>query len=283
MNRAGIAGIVLSLVAGSWMVGCGGDSGGAAPASPSSSQLTQTQEAGAADSAANQATSAATDGVVADGTGGAASSKPNSSAPSFGFNFNSSVNVTVDLDALNAQGNDRYPNTTGLISVSATGTVTGTSQNGQASYSVQVTVLTDVVYTDPNSGDSGRIAPGASWTYTLSVSWSWTDSQNWTVSTSSDSQLSGLQVTVQSGALVVTASVSGTRQVSGLWTRAAGVPSFSYSWTGVKTITVTEGTTSHVIVIEVQSSTSIFITVDGVTFGPYTVAQVVAFFQMQMS
>jgi len=260
--------------------GCGGDGGGggSTSSSPSNPQVSQAQQGQAASAPVSQATDAATEAILDGGIGGATTSIP--AAPAVGFNWQGSINITLDLDAADSQGNDRYPNVTGRISVAASGTVTGTGSSGLAAYAVQVTTLTDVVYTDPYSASQGRIQAGASWSYGLDVSWTWTDSLHWSITTSSNALLSGLRASVTDGSSTVSATVNSTRDVAGSVSRSAGAISRSRSATAHTEITLTDGTTTHVIVIDTQGPTNIVITVDGVVLGPYTAAQVISSFKM---
>ena len=76
---------------------------------------------------------AATDAVVEAGAPGSTSAKTSSSksyAAGTTIDYQANVSVTVDLDVLNGQGQDAFPNATGKFNVTANGTVNGNGMNG---------------------------------------------------------------------------------------------------------------------------------------------------------
>lgn len=274
MNRVGWAVVAAAGI----LSGCNSSGGGSATVGPSPSQVAQAQKADAGASSLAVTQDAATSAVVESGAPGSTSAQSgmapaSGTPPASTIDFQGSVSLTVDLDALNASGQDAYPNASGKFSVSATGTVTGTSSAGQVSYSVQITWLTDGVFTDPVSGDVATVASGSSWSYTLSVEWTKTDSQNWSIQASSNTSGS-LQATVvhQSTTWTVTGTVD--RQASATFSSTAGVLSFTLDVSGQRTVVVTDGTETHTVVTTLASLDSITLEVDGVVFGPFTLAQI---------
>src|SRR5512144_1088262 len=97
-------------------VGCG--EGGSSGAAPSSSPTSQAQTAGTAWATVGKTEEAATSAVVESGAPGATSAKSQKSyTAGTTINYQASVTVTVDLDALNGSGQDAYPNATGKFTV----------------------------------------------------------------------------------------------------------------------------------------------------------------------
>jgi hypothetical protein len=270
-----IFGLLLALAA---AAGCGdgGGGGGSSAVAPSLEVQQASQSADAAGQAQEQTVEIATDAVVESGAPGSTSQKtggPVSTGPSATFNFQASVSVTVDLDALNASGQDKYPNATGRFTVNATGSVVGTNLAGQADYTCQVQWITDGVFTDPVCGASATIAAGSQRSYTLHVEWSWTDDFNWSVQARSD--LNGqAQGSVTNGSQTWTFTGTVERHATASFSRTAGTWSFAFSIAGERTLVITSGSVTHTVVIQVLDLDRILITVDGVTFGPLTWIQV---------
>jgi hypothetical protein len=259
--------------------GCGdGGGGSSAGAPPTTSQTTQAQIADASAGAMEQTTEVATDALVESGKPGATSSKTGvpagaSSAAGTTINYQASVTVQVDLDMLNASGQDAFPNASGIFSVSATGTVVGDPTAGQVHYQAVVTWVTDGLFTDPVCGAQARVAAGSSWTFTAAIQWAYTDDLNWSIQATSDFTGAAAGTVTYQGK---TWDVNGTVQVHAFasFSRTAGVWSFSAGISGQRTVVVTDGTVTHTVVITMQAIDHILIEVDGVTFGPYTLAQV---------
>jgi len=259
-----------------WGCGDDGGSGGGAPA-PTQSETVLVQKADAAGAGVDEAMTAASEGIIDTGSGDSSSASKTvagaQAAPTPTFTFQKSVSVVVDLDGLNAQGNDRYPNATGVISVSAAGTLSGGSGAGHADYAVQVTYDTEAVFTDPVSGATATVAAGASFSYALAVDWVYTDAYNWAITHVSHAQVQGLMVTVAGGGDSATVSVEAVRDVSCALTRAVGSFSAVWSVSGIKEVTIVHGAETHTVKLEVRSLAEIYVTVDGTTYGPYTAAQ----------
>jgi hypothetical protein len=269
---------VLALAA-AFAVGCGGN-GSSATTGPTDSQKASAQQANAGGSSVEQTTDAANDAIVENGAPGSTTAKTGSSKASTAgttINFQATVNVTVDLDALNGSGQDAFPNASGKFSVSATGTLSGDASAGEATYAVTVTWLTDGVFTDPVCGDSATIAAGSNWNYSLVVQWSKTDDLNWSIQATSD--VSGsLNATVTANSKTWTVTGTVTRHASLSLSRTAGNYSFTFGIHGQRTIVVTDGTETHTVIITMNALDNITIEVDGTVFGPYTLTQVRAIF-----
>ncbi len=250
-------------------VGCG--EGGSSSAAPSAAQKATAQQANVASSSMEQVMDASNKAVVESGAPGSTSSK--SSTAVMTVNYQASVNVTVDLDGLNDQGQDAFPNATGQFSVSATGTIVGDSSAGEATYAVHVAWITDGVFTDPNNGYTATIASGSNWNYSLVIQWSKTDDLNWSIQATADVNGS-LNATVTDGTTVWTITGTVERHVSLTLSRTAGNWAFTFSLTGHRLITVTNGSEFHTVEIITSALDHIVIIVDGVSYGPYTAAQI---------
>lgn len=110
-------------------VGCNSSGGGSSAPAPNPSEVAQAQLANAGATSVQQTQDAANEALVESGAPGSTQAKAavlagGGSAPVSTINFQASVNLTVNLDALNASGQKVYPNASGSFSVSATGTIT---------------------------------------------------------------------------------------------------------------------------------------------------------------
>jgi len=266
----------LTLVA-ALAVGCGGGGGGAAATGgPSASQKAQAQQADAGSSAVERTMDASNDAIVESGAPGSTTAKTGvtkSSTAGTTINYLASVTVTIDLDSLNSSGQDAYPNASGKFSVSATGTITGDASAGQATYAVQVTWLTDGVFTDPVCGDSATVASGSNWNYSLVVQWAKTDDLNWSIQATADVN-GALNATVTHNAKNWTVTGTVTRHASASFSRTAGNYSFTFGINGQRTVVITDGTETHTVISTMTALDHIMIEIDGVVFGPYTAAQI---------
>jgi hypothetical protein len=260
-------------------VGCGGSGGAGAGQStggPSASQQAQAQQANSASASLERTTDASNDAIVESGAPGSTTAKTGvstSSGSGTTINFQSTVNITIDLSALNASGQPLYPNASGKFSVSATGTITGDASAGQATYAVQVTWLTDGVFTDPVCGVSATVASGSNWNYSLVVQWAKTDDLNWSIQATADVNGS-LNATVTDNGKTWTVTGTVTRHASLTFTRTAGNYAFTFGISGQRTVVVTDGTETHTVISTMSALDHITIEIDGVVFGPYTLAQI---------
>ncbi|HVE43239.1 MAG TPA: hypothetical protein VNM14_25410 [Planctomycetota bacterium] len=262
-------------------VGCGDNGGGgsASPAAPSAVQKASGQTANAAANSVSVTQDAANDALVESGAPGSTSAKTGSSKSSTAgttINYQASVTVTVDLDMLNGQGQDAFPNASGQYKVEANvdaNGVTGSTTAGQLTYNVKVTWITDGHFTDPVCGDSATVASGSNWSYSLLIQWSKIDDLNWSIQASSDVN-GALNATVTHNLKTWTVTGTVTRHASVSFSRTAGNYAFAFSINGQRTVVVTDGTETHTVVVTMSALDHIVIDVDGVAYGPYTLAQI---------
>jgi hypothetical protein len=263
-------------------IGCGDSGGGGGAAAPAVSEVqkSEAQSADSAGAAVEQTAEFSTDALVESGAPGATSSKSgqaDSSASTPAFSFQGSVTLTVDLDAPGPSGTDAHPNASGIFLVTATGALTGDSLNGQVTYSVAVTWQTDGTFTDPCSGAKATVTAGSHVSYTLTVQWAKTDDLNWSIQATYDVSGAGSgTVTHQGRTWDVTGTV--TAHASEAFSRAAGAYAFSFGISGLRSIVLTSGAEVHTVTITTEALDRILIDVDGVTFGPYTLAQILWWF-----
>jgi hypothetical protein len=256
-------------------IGCGDSGGGGSAGGPTPTQASAVQKSDGAGDATNQTMNAANEALVDSGSGGAVAAKgaPSAARSTGSFSFQANVNITIDLNDTDAQGNDRWPNAKGQLNIVAAGSISGTGNAGSASYDVEATWLTEGEFTDPVSGVVAKVAQGSAIEYHLDVQWSYTDDLNWSISASSDLAGQGTLTVIDDGVTYV-ATDSGSRHVDVSFTRTPTSFSIVYSVTGTRTVTVTNGVESHVVTINVAGLDSITITVDGVVYGPYTAFQI---------
>lgn len=264
-------------------VGCGdGNGGGSQSGGPGAAQKAQAQQADAGAQAVEKTTDASNDALVEAGAPGSTSSKtgvPSGASAAAGptINFQNTVNLTVNLDVLNSSGQDAYPNATGQFSVSATGTVSGNGAAGSVTYAVSVTWITDGVFTDPVCGDVATIASGTNWNYSLAIQWAKSDDLNWSISATADVNGSLTGTVVHQGK---TWNVTGnvTRHAALSFSRVAGNYAFTFGINGQRTVVITDGVETHTVVSTMTALDHIVIEVDGVAFGPYTLAGLIWWF-----
>ena len=256
-------------------IGCG-EGGGSSGASPTAQQKSMAQTGDAGSSTIELTNEAANDAVVESGAPGSTSAKSGSSksyAAGTTINYQATVNVTVDLNMLNGQGQDAFPNATGQFSVVANGAVNGNGMNGSATYDVTVTWVTDGVFTDPASGDVATVASGSNWTYDLSIQWNKVDDLNWSIQATSD-VAGSLNATVVHDGKTWTVTGTVARHAAASFSRTAGNYAWSFGINGSRTVVVTDGTETHTVVVSMSALDHITIEVDGVVYGPYTAFQI---------
>lgn len=261
-------------------VGCGDGGGSSSSGGPSVAQKAQAQQAASASSGIERTQDAANDAIVESGAPGSTTAKTGGSAKSAPatttgttINYQASVTLTVDLDALNGSGQDAFPNATGKFTVSATGTIAGDGAAGQATYAVHVAWITDGVFTDPVSGASATIASGSNWNYSLVIQWSKTDDLNWSIQATADVN-AALNATVKHDSKTWTVTGTVARHASLSFSRTAGNYAWTFSIHGTRTVVVTDGTETHTVISTMTALDHIVIEIDGVAFGPYTLAQI---------
>jgi hypothetical protein len=268
MPRSPLAAVALAAIL-ALPAGCGGDS---SDAGPTEQQIFLVQRSTAASGAVGQVFEAANAGVLSGGSSGSSNPGPHA-VPTFpgstpSFDYSAAVDVILDFDALDPDGNDRFPNASGQIHVTATGTTTGTPESGDASFSVTVAAESDVVTTNPENGTQVTIPSGASWSYVLTVVWSVTDADNWTVTATATATVDVQNVTVDDGSTILTIDVQGQREVISSFTRTAGRLTHDRSFEGSLTTSVDDGTTVETVVILFDKPGKVTISVLGQVFGP---------------
>jgi len=258
-------------------VGCGEGGGKAAPAAgPNPTQKAASQAANTGSSSVAQTQDAANDAIVESGAPGSTSAKTGSAKSSTAgttINYQGSVTVTVDLDMLNSSGQDAFPNASGRFTVTANGTVTGDAMVGQVTYDVHVSWDTAGVFTDPVCNASATIAAGSNWNYSLAIQWAKTDDLNWSISATAD-VAGALDATVTHNLKTWTVTGTVTRHASLSFSRTAGNYAFTFGINGQHVIVATSGLEIHTVISTMSALDHIIIEIDGIAFGPYTLAQI---------
>ena len=255
--------------------GSGGDAASSAPA-PSPVEKTSAQTANAAATSVSQTQDAANNALVESGAPGSTSASSGSTKSATAvttINYQASVTVTVDLGVLNSSGQPAYPNASGQFTVVANGTVTGNAAAGEVTYNVTITWITDGHFSDPSCGVSATVAAGSTWSYSLLIQWTKVDDLNWSIQASSDVNGS-LNATVTENLKTWTVTGTVTRHASLSFSQTAGNYAFAFSINGQRTLVITDGTVTHTVVVTMTALDHIVIEVDGVVYGPYTLAQI---------
>lgn len=269
--------------------GCGSDGGssgilGGDPIVPDpvptvGSQAYQVPRAAAAAGAIDLATQASTNLVLDEFTGGEASGAPKAFLSPADFSFSWSVQWEIDLDAQRPNGDDRFPNISGLLLVSVEGTLQGTWMAGDASFAVSVEAGSDIAAVDPDSGVETLIPQGSSWSYSLAVTWEFTDSQNWIVVATATTAVSIDGLVVTDGDQVTTISITGGREVITAIAKVDGEIVKERSVSGSFTITIDDGQNVVEVLIEFDADGLILVTIGDEQFGPFTPEEFRAFIQ----
>src|SRR5262245_15418841 len=252
-------------------VGCGDDGGSAGLSGPSEHDVLLVQKAAAAVGAVGRATEIASDAIVLSAPG---SSSPGPAVlPTFpgatpSFDYGADVDFVIDFDALDPDGNDLFPDATGQVHVTASGTDSDTPDAGEATFSAAITAETDLIFTDPGTGMLTGIPAGDSWSYSLTVTWSRSDHRNWTVTATSLTNLNFVDIAVFDGTSIVTVDIVGEREVVATRTREDGKLTQERTIEGSLVVTTDDGTTVETVIIDYVNPGKVQITVAGRAFGP---------------
>lgn len=268
-----------------------GDDGAAAP--PAAATATA-QESNSAVEALTLSTTIATDAILSAGSGQtlktddkeSASGTASVAADQDGFTFAVSGTATVDLDAA-GPGGDRHPNASGTFTVAydssgSGGPVVGSPVGGAGivAYTVTVTATSDCTFTDPRCNATATITSGSSYTYEVEITWNWTDADHWTVQSDVQLTSAALSGSGTRPGVTWTTSLSGSRRaVTGL-SYDAGIFTVTRTVIGDWTVDTVRNGVAHTVVWHRPALDRIFVTVDGATYGPYTLGQIWWYWQV---
>lgn len=232
-------------------------------------------------SAADQMIRLTSNRILDEGSGGTvtAAQKPRASRgtrssmaspPGSQIEFQSSLLLTLDLDDIDpATGADAHPNVSGVVTIDAEGSVIGNEFAGIVSYNVSVTVVKDVTFTDPETGGTATVAAGAVLTYTLVIEWDKTDNQNVWFKADAEASITDLNITLTDGQTTVTVKLVAERHVTAEVTLKDGVFSLTATADGFWDLTITSGTESHNLRLDIKSASEAYVIVDGQAYGPF--------------
>jgi hypothetical protein len=267
------------------------DGASAPPATaPPATATTAAQEANSAVEALSLSSTIATDAILSAGSGQSVATSDKETASSTtsaavsadaeGFTFATTGMVTVDLDAMGPSG-DRYPHATGTFSVAYDssgngGPVIGSpvGSAGIVAYNVTVTALSNCTFTDPRCNATATIASGSSYTYEVEITWNWSDADHWTAQSDVVLASSALSVSGSRPGATWSAALSGSRHAFTALGYNAGTLSLTRTVTADWTVDTMRNGIPHIVVWHRPALDRIFVTVDGTTYGPYTLAQV---------
>jgi hypothetical protein len=196
-------------------------------------------------------------------------------APSGTISYSENVVLVVDLNTVN-------PNFTGTITIEASGSVVGDEFAGSVDYAVDVHRDTHVTYTNPENGDTITALAGDGIDFDLSVEWTKTDDQNWSIDAESTASRTDLPLTIVKGGTTITATLSGYRHRTCALSMTEGVLAVACHVDGWREVTFTDGVESHTVRVDVMSLAEIYVTIDGVQFGPYNWLQVLILYRMHV-
>ncbi|HZN62696.1 MAG TPA: hypothetical protein VFC90_09870, partial [Planctomycetota bacterium] len=265
--------------------GCGDDGGSAGlpgPMAPSGNEIFHVQSAASAVGALGQVTEVASDAIVFSAPGSSTPGPavlPTHPGATPSFDYGADVDFVIDFDALDVEGNDLFPNATGQVHVTASGTDSDTPDAGEATFSAAVTADTDLIFTDPGTGMLTGIPAGDSWSYLLTVTWSRADNRNWTVSAASRTLLNFTDIAVFDGTTIVTVDIVGEREVVSTRTREDGKLTHERTISGSLVVTTDDGTTVETVILDYVNPGQVKITVAGNAFGPMSGPKAQALFQ----
>ncbi|MBI4563437.1 MAG: hypothetical protein HY716_01920 [Planctomycetes bacterium] len=269
------------------MGGCGGDSGGGGglgtATATDGNQVFLVQQASNAGRAVDTATQVVNDSILGGVAGALTSSGTPSASMSMSFtasfSFSSQLDLTLDLDAENGAGEDRFPNASGVIEVTAVRTVDGTMASGEAVHAVSATAGSDLVFTNPGTGETATIPEGSSWSWMLTITWSRTDSMNCSMLATAEVTVQIENMILDNGTDTLTADVEGSRTINHTLDRTDGEWSHTRSIEGLFTITLDDGVAVNTVVIEILGFNEYLVTINGEEFGPLTAVEVWALFE----
>ncbi len=275
------ASLVLASAAMLAIAGCGKSESKPAPVStPASASV---KESSAAVSSVAQSAKAATDAILAGATGSAVTTNAARAETAAPFSFAATGDFDVNFDVRNAQGNDAFPNATGIMHVHYDGSVVGSVPSGTggvAGWNVAVTFPVDVVYTDPANNNVSTIVAGSNIGYTLNVSWNRVDDQNWNVQTAYDVPANTGNIDISTKLVAngetTTARVIGNQHIDASATAVGGSVIVTYAVQEHWDTTVAKGGASQRVIWDRPSTDAITLTVNGTVLGPFTRAQMLS-------
>jgi hypothetical protein len=256
------------------LAGCG--STGSSSAKPSADQSATAQDSATSLAALDRTTDVANLAIINDGTHGAARSNGLATLAETSFTFSADGSATIDLDGTDGAGHDLYPNASGTFTVTWHGSVVAsqpTGSAGVADYAVSVHYDTACVFTDPRCAKTATIAAGATLAYAAELSWNRVSDAQWTVDAQTDHSADGFSLTVQDHDVTTTVAVDGSRHATGHLAYSGGTLSASKTVVAHWTVDITRGAEHHTVVWDRPELNQIWITVDGVKYGPYTLAE----------
>ncbi len=197
------------------------------------------------------------------------------------FDYRDEVSLDIDLDMLDGNGGDRYPNTSGQLHLEATASsntdLSGAS--GEVRYNATVTATGPVTATDPISGWTASWPTGTSRSLTVTITWTRSALAVWELTATTASSMPPHDVTVSKDDVTLAGRVLQFSQQTGITRESDGQQIMvtdawleadrQVSWTD------SDGA-AHMVHWEIQSLNTIFVALDGVTFGPFTILEVMA-------
>jgi len=244
---------------------------------PNAAELGLLREGSAAAGALADAMDASSEAVVADGSGGLQKSADGRKDP-VTFAFQGSVLAVVTLP------NTDHPNATGEVTVTATGSVVGDQTDGSVSYSVafEVTSPAGLTFTDPSTGATATVPQHTSLSYDLDVMWLNDSGANQWVRADAVATLPSVQVALSNGVTTVTATVSGQRTGHVGYGVESGAAFIELSGASEWDATWTRNAVAHAVHVDATVDiaglplSTVYVTIDGVTYGPYTILGILA-------
>lgn len=204
-------------------------------------------------------------------------------AVAWAVDYQAIVDLTdVDLNAYNA-------NYTGTVDIHAEGSVTGTDISGSITYFVEVTRRSDVVYTNPNNGNTvtaflvDAVNGDEGVSFDLEITWLKVDDANGSITAETIAVRPSLDLVIDTGDDTIMANVEAQRHELASISLVDGALEGSYELSGYRVVTWTAGGETHTVRMDVASLNSITITIDGVAYGPYTLLELIILFAMATS
>jgi hypothetical protein len=252
--------------------GCGGD--GSDDPGPSEQEIFLVQRSGDASAAMTRVFEAANAAVLASGSGSSYTPGPHA-VPVFpgatpAFDYSADVDILIDFDAEDGDGNDLDPSASGQVRVTALGTTSGDASAGTATFSVEIAAETDLVLDDSERGTETTVPAGASWSYLLIVEWTEEDSHHWSVTATATTTVDVQDVVVDDGETVVTVDILGERIVTSSFSRNGGGVRKERTFEGSLATSVDDGVEIESVVFEWTKPGHVRISVLGHVFGPMT-------------
>ncbi|MHC5056768.1 MAG: hypothetical protein ACYTKD_18950 [Planctomycetota bacterium] len=187
-----------------------------------------------------------------------------------GMEFASSIQLRIDLDEITSDGSDLHPEASGVLLVSAEGTLTGDEYAGIGIYDVKMTRETPVVYRDEAKRRTLSAPAGPGLRFHVAIAWNVGNPEEWTVSWASEAARAGLPLTLSAKGRDHHAVLSGELYETGMIGMKGKQKIMRSNVSGFRQVVLTDKEGQNTVRIDVENVDRIVLSVNGNRFGPHT-------------